>query len=227
MKIIISPSKTMTINNPVLGTEPLYSKKAHQLNDKLKKFSDLQLKTVFKVSDNLFSQIKEQINNFGDGVQGNAIYSYTGMVFKELHLQKYSSQQIEYLNKNVRILSAYYGILKPIDLIESYRLDFFSKIGFNLYDYFNIKLKDSFIINLASQEFSKLIKEPVYTVFFKEKKGQKYINQATYSKKARGKMLNYLIENKIDNLENLKKFNLNNYCYNKELSSEFEIVFTR
>jgi cytoplasmic iron level regulating protein YaaA (DUF328/UPF0246 family) len=126
-------------------------------------------------------------------------------------------------------LDAFYGILEPGTLIKPYRLDMKVNIGVNLYNHWKIDdyFKNEIVINLASNEYSKMLNIPMINISFLQFKNGKYINQATYSKQARGLFLDYIILNKIENVELMKNFNRDNYQYNKNLSDESNMVFTR
>ena len=165
---------------------------------------------------------------------------YYGVSFKELKLEDYSEKSLEYLENNLLILSALYGASLAFDLLKKYRLDMtMSIIDKGLYNFWkkdindyilNILSKDEVLLNLASGEFSKMIDSKkifIINVDFKEEKDGAYKSVSTYSKKARGQFLNYLIKNQIANLEDIKKIKLDGYSLNKDLSDEKNLIFTR
>jgi cytoplasmic iron level regulating protein YaaA (DUF328/UPF0246 family) len=145
----------------------------------------------------------------------------------------------------LRILSGLYGILKPLDLIQPYRLEMGTKLKVdnteNLYKFWNNELADSLneelkddelLINLASAEYfralpAKALKVPMITPVFKDLKNGQYKIVMTYAKKARGLMVRFIIENEINTIEQLKGFNVDNYRFSAEMSTETELLFTR
>ena len=232
MLILLAPSKTkeLKLTDTLLATDPLFAKETKAIHKVLKSFTKEELGKIMKIKNKMLDKAYSDISSFASSGSGIAIESFNGLVYKGLDKENYGKAEYNYLEDNLLILDAFYGIIKPSTLIKNYRLDFLMKIGMNLYDYWNIDsyLNDELIINLSSKEFSKMVKsKSVITVSFLQNKNDKFINQATYSKQARGKFLNYLVLNKIEDLVNILKFNLDNYQYNKELSDELNIVFTR
>ncbi|MFK5884230.1 MAG: YaaA family protein [Candidatus Izemoplasma sp.] len=232
MLILLAPSKTkeLKLTTNLQATDPLFIKETNHLHKILKGFSKAELGKIMKIKNKLLDNAYSDILSFTSSCPGMAIESFNGLVYKGLAKDSYQEPEYNYLEKNLLILDAFYGIIKPSTLIKNYRLDFLMKLGINLYDYWNIDnyLNDEVIINLASKEFSKMIKSTkVITVSFLQNKHGKLINQATYSKQARGLFLNYLVINKIEDLVSITKFDLDNYKYNKSLSDEWNIKFTR
>ncbi|MBS4538541.1 YaaA family protein [Clostridium sp. D2Q-11] len=237
MKIIISPSKTQDFTRGMDKriTNPLFKEKSDKIVERIQGFSKPELSDRLNVKGNLLQETYDNYQDYKNSESTAAILAYTGQLFKGLDIENYGEKEYEFLDKHLYILSALYGILKPFDKINSYRLDMKCKVFDNqtLYSYWgeditNLFQKDELILNLASKEFSKLIKRPMITIEFKEKsKEGKYKTIGTYAKQARGKMLNYIIKNKIKDIESLKKFNEDSYTLNKELSREDVLVFTR
>ena len=173
----------------------------------------------------------------------SAVLTYDGIVFKHIAPALLENKNAEYLQKNLRILSGLYGVLKPFDRITQYRLEMQSKIKIkdfkNLYDFWGDKLynevkdESSVIINLASKEYSKCIekylkKDDIFiTCSFVEKSNGKLVVKGTYSKTARGEMVRFMAENNIQNYKDLKKFNYFGYVFREDLSSEKEYIFER
>ena len=174
-----------------------------------------------------------------------AIYAFTGEVFKGIDVNSLAEEKIPLLQSRLRILSGLYGLLKPLDLIQPYRLEMGTKLNVgevnNLYKFWDSSLADSLnqemsegdlLINLASTEYfkavpKKVLKNPMITPVFKEFKSGDYKIVMTYAKRARGLMVRYIIENNINTLEELKGFNTEGYLYTESLSSVSELVFTR
>lgn len=196
MKIIFSPTKTMKkVENKYESTLPNNQNITTDIN-------------------NLLNVIKEEKNQ--------AIFFYSGLAFKYLDV---TTLNLEYLNKNLRILSALYGDLRPLDLINAYRLDFTDK---TLYKYWNIDYKDELVINLASKEYSKMIKSNnMITIDFKEYKDNKLTTSGTYNKMLRGLFLRYMCINEITDTNLLKEFNELDYTFNKELSNDNLFVYVK
>ncbi len=234
MIIIISPSKTQDfshqLNKPL--TNPKYYKEAYELTDIIKQLSKKDLSEIMNIKGPLLDETFDNFQKFNKNTRNHAICSYTGSVFKEIKWKEYSDDELDFMNQHIRILSALYGMVKPFDGIKPYRLDMTMKLLNNsLHQYWSI-LNDEFknddlIVNLASIEFSKLIKTPMITIHFLDRKNKIYQNIGTYSKKARGLMVNYVIKNKIKDVNNLKLFNLDNYQFNEHLSNNHHIYFTR
>ena len=176
--------------------------------------------------DNTYNNIK----NFAKLKSFHAFEGFSGLVFKGLSKELYHLKEYEYIKSHVIILDALYGVLEPGSVIKQYRLDMKMNIGINLYSFWNIDkyFKDELVINLASNEFSKMVNSKnTVNIAFKQYKKNSYVNQATYAKQARGKFLNYLILNQITEIKAMRNFDDLDYTYNKQLSDDFNIIFTR
>ena len=237
MKIIISPSKTQNFNFDNQGKSELKLKKETKLLfSKLKSLSKEELSYCLKIKKKLLDETYSlyQLEHKEKPV-GKAIDSYSGVVFEQLSLSDYNSSQINYLNNHLNILSAIYGTLSPEDLIYPYRLDMTNKISdINLYNFWQEDIDKHFsqedvIINLASNEFSRMLKnhsEKIINIdFFEKDKDGKLKIISFNAKKARGQMLDFLIRNKIENIELIKEYSLNGYKYSKNLSKGKNLVF--
>ncbi len=232
MKIIISPSKTMKIQGQTIlkNQALLYPEKNQELLSLLQSFNKEELKSIMKIKNRLLDETYSNLQNYDNLPFFKAFDAFYGLVYKGLQKELYHEEEYEYINKNIVILDAFYGLLLPGNLIKQYRLDMKMKIGVNLYQFWDVTpyFKDEQIINLASQEFSKMINhKKMVNISFLEHRGDSYVNLTTYSKQARGKFLNFLIINKITEISAFQKFNEDNYTFNKELSSDLEFVFTR
>ena len=245
MKIIFSPSKEMREENifeskKIEFTESKFKDKTNILIGILKEKSLSEIENIMKLKGKLLNKTYKDIQDYDKLKFIPAISMYYGVSFKELNLEDYSEKSLEYLKNNLLILSALYGILLAFDLVKKYRLDMtMSIIDKGLYNFWkkdindyisNILSKDEVLLNLASGEFSKLIdnkKISMINIDFKEEKDGAYKSVSTYSKKARGQFLNYLIKNQITNLEDIKKIKLDGYSLNKDLSDEKNLIFTR
>jgi len=225
MKIIISPSKSMQFEDRY-STDVYPDESYKKIFKKLKVISKKNLGTAFGIKGNILDQTYYNIQNNDNLESNSAIRAYTGFVFKGLNLDLYSKEEWDYLNKNLIIISAYYGLLTPKTMIKPYRLDYKAKIGMDLYKYRKFSFEDT-VVNLASEEFSKTVTSPMITVGFKEQVKGKFINKPTYSKQARGVLLDYLIKNQVNKLDEIKCFSELDYRFNSDLSDETNIVFTR
>ncbi len=232
MKIIISPAKTQNRNLQLKheATNHMFHKETLELVQQLKKMNTEQIAKLMKLKQEKALEIYNQYQNFENQTANHAIATYNGLVFKGLELQNYEKDHFDYLQNNVTILSALYGKLRPFDLIKPYRLDMTMKVdGLNLYSFWNIITdnSDESILNLASKEFSKMISKPVVNVVFKVSKNDKLTTGATNSKKMRGIMLNWLILNRINDIESVKQFDADGYIYMDKQSDENNLVFVK
>ena len=182
---------------------------------------------------------------FNSSNSRQAIYAFNGDVYKGIDAYSVSEDKIELMQDTVRIISGLYGLLKPLDLIQPYRLEMGTKMPVgsnkNLYEFWRRKLTDSLnqelkngevFLNLASMEYikaidTKVLKSPMITANFKQLKDGNYKTIAIFSKKARGLMTRYIIDNNINSIEELKGFNSDSYLFSEVLSTDKELVFTR
>ena len=245
MKIIFSPSKEMREENifknkKIEFTESKFKDKTNILIETLNKKSINEIGDIMKLKGELLNKTYKDIQSYGKLKCIPAVSMYYGVSFKELELEDYSEKTLKYLKNNLLLLSALYGASLAFDLLKKYRLDMTMSItDKGLYNFWkkdvndyisNILDKDEILLNLASSEFSRLIdnkKILMINIDFKEEKDGNYKSISTYSKKARGKFLNYLVKNQIDNLEEIVKIKLDGYNFNKDLSDEKNLIFTR
>lgn len=252
MKIIISPAKSLDFESipPVsLHTQPRFLEKSEILNRKLKTLSKKKLSELMSISDDLarlnYERNQEWETPFTPKNAKQAIYAFTGAVFQGIDVNSLKEEKIPLLQESLRILSGLYGLLKPLDLIQPYRLEMGTRLKIgrkeNLYKYWDEDLakslneelsNDEFIINLASAEYfkalpKKVLKTPMITPVFKDFKNGEYKTIMTYAKKARGFMVRYIIDNNVKTIEELKGFNIANYRFSEELSVGNDLVFTR
>ena len=252
MKIVISPAKSLDFSTKV-PTEKFskakFLKQAKEINTVLKQKSPTDLSKLMKISDKLAS-LNWQRNQewhlpFNLINAKQAIYAFKGTVYDGMDAYTIPLEKLDGFQDKLRILSGQYGILKPLDLIQAYRLEMGTKLVIhkakNLYQYWDTTLTDSlnnefakndFLVNLASVEYykvlkPKLIKVPIITPVFKDYKNGKLKTIAFYAKKARGMMVRYIIDKNIEQIDALKAFNYGNYAFDSNLSTETELVFTR
>ena len=252
MKIIISPAKSLDFETKAptsLHTQPSFLEQSEKLNKKLKTLSKKNISELMKISD-VLSALNYDRNQtwktpFSPDNAKQAIYSFTGEVFRGIDAYSLSEEKIPLLQDRLRILSGLYGILKPLDLIQPYRLEMGTKLSIqkttNLYKFWNDKIAKSLneelkegelLVNLASTEYfkaipKKILKVPMITPVFKDFKNGEYKTIMTFAKKARGLMVRYIIDHNIKTIEGLKNFNVERYRFSEKMSSENELLFTR
>lgn len=232
MKIIISPTKTMDqgISQYLKDKEILFLGNHKKLLSILKQLTKKEIKKIMKIDKDLLDKTYNNLVNYNDLSNSHAFISFNGLVFKGLDKDAYKETEYRYITNNVRILDALHGVLEPGTLIKPYRLDMKMNIGVNLYKFWDLKpyFKNELIINLASSEFSKMVEGcNLINISFLQRKDDTFVNHATYSKQARGKFLNYLILNKIENIKLMKQYSIDNYIFNDKLSNSTSLVFTR
>ena len=196
-----------------------------------------------KLSKLNFDRFQEFKTPFSLDNAKQALLAFKGDVYNGINASSLSVKDLEFAQKNVRILSGLYGVLRPLDLIQPYRLEMGTKLGntqgSNLYDYWGSGIseilnedEEEMIVNLASNEYFKAIdkknlKAQMLDIVFKEKKNGTYKTIAIYAKRARGLMINYIIRNRVTDTEVLKEFSDEGYQYNQELSGESTWVYVR
>ncbi len=252
MKVVLSPAKSLDFESEIptpLQTEACFLKEAERLNKLLKRKSVKSLSKLMNISDNLarlnYERNQEWSLPFTEENARPSVYAFSGDVYRGLDVYTLPKKNIEGLQHTVRILSGLYGVLKPLDLIQPYRLEMGTKLPVgknkNLYEFWgdkitkqlNTELEDGeLFINLASNEYFKAIqpkklKVPVITPVFKDLKNGEYKVIMTYAKQARGFMTRYLVETNAQTLEDVKGFNLEGYQYSEPMSSQTELVFIR
>ena len=248
MKIIISPAKKMNIDDDIFEyrSKPVFFEQAEEIMNYMKNLSYDECKTIWKCSDKLAQLNYDRVVNMDLNYRLTpALFSYEGIQYQYMGARVLSRDALEYLQDKLRILSGFYGILKPLDGVVPYRLEMQSKFinykNKDLYEYWADKIANSLfeetnlIINLASKEYSKCVEKYLknspgtkfITCVFGEIKGDKVIEKGTLAKMARGEMVRYLAQNKICDLEGLKRFDKLEYKYSQEKSNENTYVFIK
>lgn len=239
MNIIISPAKTFKIRRlKNKSCDCLYENKKNELVSIIKEKSVEELKKLWKCSDKIADESYKLYENFDSASKGCAILSFDGIQYQYMDVDSLDEKQLEYLQEHLRILSGLYGILRPLDEISKYRLDFEDKI-INLYEFWKDEIRNHFkgedIIDLASKEYGQNIykyldKTPV-KIDFKEEvlvDGKiKLKTKATPSKILRGRMVNYMARNNVEDIEQLKKFSCDGYNYSEDYSDINKLVFVK
>jgi cytoplasmic iron level regulating protein YaaA (DUF328/UPF0246 family) len=252
MKIVISPAKSLDFETAIpttQHTEGIFLNEAEKLSAVLKKKSPKVLSKLMNISPKL-GELNWQRNQdwqlpFSLENSRQAVYAFNGEVYIGLDAYTLPLEKLNQLQNKLRILSGQYGILKPLDLMQPYRLEMGTKLKIgrkeNLYQFWDKKVtetlnseleNDEVFVNLASNEYFKVIKPkllkiPVITPVFKDYKDGKLKIISFFAKKARGLMVRYIIDNNIETTEGLKGFNSNGYGFDANLSNEKELVFTR
>ena len=253
MVTLISPSKTLNFddnNSCNLNTDCRLINHTSELHKILVNFSINDLKDLMNVSDKIaelnYNRFKHwEVPSKSDSSK-QAIYAFKGDVYSGLDAESILENKFDFLQENLRIISGFYGLLRPFDKILPYRLEMSTKLsnsrGKNLYEFWgnnitnllnnDIEDENSYVVNLASNEYFKSIKKnklknEIITPIFKEFKNGTYKTIAIYAKKARGLMSRFIIDNKIQKPENLKAFNLERYSFDNNLSDDYNYVFTR
>lgn len=250
MITIISPAKTLDLSPSDLDTvtEPQFKNEIKELTGILKKKSSTDLQDLMGVSENIAMLNEERFKTFSNTFTREnskpALFTFKGDVYRKMDVENYSAAQLAFAQDHLRILSGLYGLLKPLDLIQPYRLEMGIKLpnkkAGDLYGFWQQKLTkaldeaatDGVVINLASQEYFKAInlkklKAKVVHIAFKEYREGTYKIIAIFAKQARGLMANYIIENQINEPEKLKLFDQDKYEFSEKLSSDDQWVFIR
>lgn len=252
MKLVLSPAKSLDFDSKLptlLETEACFLKEAERLNGLLKKKSAKSLASLMHISDSLarlnYERNQEWSLPFTAKNARPSIYAFSGDVYRGLDVYTLPANKIERMQDTVRILSGLYGLLKPLDLIQPYRLEMGTKMPVgkskNLYEFWKEKItaalneelqEGELFVNLASNEYFKAIdtkklKVPVITPVFKDLNKGEYKVIFTYAKLARGYMTRYILDTNAQTLDDLKGFNYEGYHYSEPMSKEGELVFIR
>lgn len=252
MFIVISPSKTQDFSALGKNLQFEVPRMEHEIKNlvlELKKKSISDLKDLMGVSDKIaelnFNRYRFFENDFNEKNSKPAIFAFKGDVYSSIEVDRYSIDELNFLQKHLFILSGLYGVLSPLDLIQPYRLEMGTKLYIgnskNLYEFWGDKItnflndqikSNDILLNLASQEYYQaIVPERLHckkiNVIFKEKKGSDYKIIGLFAKKARGKMVHYIVKNKITELDAVKKFNTDGYRFIAEMSDSSNFVFVR
>ncbi|WP_339753105.1 peroxide stress protein YaaA [Algoriphagus aquimarinus] len=250
MLILISPAKTLDYSSPNFteSTQPDFQTDTHSLVRIMKKKSAKEIGELMHISENLAELNEERFKTFQKDFtfenSKQALLAFKGDVYTKIDVEEFSKEDFDFAQEHLRILSGLYGLLKPLDLIQPYRLEMGirleNKKGKNLYEFWDKKIakaineaaKGQTIVNLASQEYFKAVhlktlKTPLITIEFKEYKDETYKIVGFFAKQARGLMSNFSIKNRITDPEELKTFNEGGYEYSDKLSDQNNWIFVR
>lgn len=255
MKMLISPAKSLDYNTKIpinKSTKPAFLKESKIINEELVSKTPMDLEELMKISSNLaeLNWKRNQSRTFSKKTGREkdfrqAVYAFNGDVYVGLDAYSLSEAKMNVLQNKLRILSGLYGILKPLDEIEPYRLEMGTKIKVktseNLYEFWKPVITDALnkemrkgelLVNLASNEYfsaidKKALKPTLVVPEFKELRNGKLKTISFYAKKARGQMVRYIVDNNIDDIEGIKGFNVDGYIWSETESKENNLVFTR
>lgn len=253
MLIILSPSKKLDFDTQIKGSiqSPDFIEDSKELIKILRKLPSKEISKLMDLSDKLAELNHERYQQFSTPFTKDnarqAIFAFKGDVYDGLEAENFSNENLKFAEKHLRIISGLYGILKPTDLIQPYRLEMGTKLsngrGKNLYDFWGDKITEKLnnvmanenskiLINLASSEYFKAVKPKkingrIITPVFKENKKGKLSIVMLFAKRARGMMAQYIIKNNIKNPDDIKNFKTDGYKFNPSLSTENEWIFVR
>lgn len=253
MLMVIAPSKTQeqTAVSWQRATDPVLLSQAAELINILKDYSIAELGSLMKMSTSLAEQTYKRIHSFTtpftDANAKQALSTFQGDVYSRIHCESYGVEEQDYLQRHLRILSGLYGVLRPMDRMQQYRLEMGCKLenprGKNLYEFWgdlvteeiNRALEDhdeQVVVNLASAEYSRVLKKKilqgsVLQVDFKEQKGDTCKVVAIHAKRARGLMVDFAVRNRVETIEKLKTFQEEGYGFQPALSKANHFCFTR
>jgi len=254
MLIVVSPAKTLDYETPSktkVFTTPDYLEESQKLIHRLRRLSSLDIAELMKVSKKIadlnFDRYEAWNKKFTEKNAKQAVLAFKGDVYTGLDAESFNARDFKYAQQHLRMLSGLYGLLRPLDLMQAYRLEMGSSLdterGKNLYEFWGStiteglnkqlkKIKSETLINLASNEYFKSIRAKelnaeIITPTFKEYKGGDYKMIGIYAKKARGMLSRYIIRNQLSNPKDIKAFNEDGYKLNKNLSKGNTWVFSR
>ncbi len=254
MLLVISPAKTLdydTTPKTKTFTIPDYLDESQLLIERARQWSALDIAELMQVSMKLaelnFERFEAWHTPFTPENAKQAVLAFKGDVYTGLEAESFRAADFKFAQGHLRILSGLYGLLRPLDLMQPYRMEMGRKVdterGKNLYEFWGATiteglnrqlraLKSPYLINLASNEYFKAVKPKlldgeIITPEFKDWKNGQYKMMGVYAKKARGQLSRFVIQNQLTDPEAMKEFNVDGYGYNEELSSGNKWVFTR
>jgi uncharacterized protein len=254
MLVVLSPAKTLDVETPApiaKFSQPDLLDESQLLIERCRQLSMQDIASLMKVSDKIaglnVARFAQWHKPFSLNNAKQAVFAFQGDVYTGLQAESLSVETLEYAQTHLRILSGLYGLLKPLDLMQAYRLEMGTKLdnlrGANLYQFWGALITqslnkalqaegDNLLINLASNEYFKAVKKKelngqVITPVFKDQKNGQYKVISFYAKKARGLMARYIVEQQVTGLDKLKEFVSDGYYFVESQSSATELVFYR
>ncbi|MBC3767815.1 peroxide stress protein YaaA [Neptunicella marina] len=254
MLVVVSPAKNLDYDTPASTseyTQPRFLEQSQQLIDVCRELSPQQISSLMSISDKLAALNAARFASWSlpftaDNAK-QAILAFNGDVYAGLEATNFSEEDFAQAQNQLRILSGLYGLLRPLDLMQPYRLEMGKKLntakGKNLYEFWDSQITDMLnqdlaeqgsdvLINLASNEYFKSVKKAklnanIITPVFKDQKNGQYKVISFFAKKARGMMARFIIQNRLDNVEQLQDFDLGGYQFAPAESNNSELVFKR
>lgn len=254
MLIVVSPAKTLDYESPVKTkafTQPDFLPDSRKLVKELRALDPEAIAKLMKVSPKIAEENFYRYIGFKTPFTPNnarqALFAFKGDVYTGIEVENYKAADLQFAQKHLRILSGLYGVLRPLDLMQPYRLEMGTKFenakGRDLYAFWGNKVTESLnqaiaeqqgkqLINLASNEYFKVVQPKqvaaeIWTPVFKDYKNGSYKVISFFAKKARGRMASYIIKNRLKKVADLKGFDVDGYSFNDAMSQGNELVFTR
>ena len=249
MLVVISPAKKLDRSQKQLPgvSEPLFTQQTQELVGVMQSLDPERLKKLMSISDNLAALNVDRFSRFGAQERKPAMFAFAGDTYHGLDATTLDDEDLVWAQDHLRIISGLYGLLRPLDEIEPYRLEMGSRLvtkrGKSLYDFWGSQLSNSLndaatktgadmLLNCASKEYFSAIDEaalkmPVLTPTFLEESGGKPKIVSFYAKKARGAMARFVMQNKLKTRQKLEEFDLGGYQYQADLSDSSSLIFVR
>lgn len=254
MLIVISPAKTLDFTTPSplkTFTQPIFLDESQKLVETLRDFDPAQISALMSISDKLgelnWQRFHDWTPAFTPANAKHALLAFRGDVYTGLDADSFDAADIDFAQRHLRMLSGLYGLLKPLDLMQAYRLEMGTALknarGRNLYEFWGDRITDALnaelaemqnplLINLASEEYFKAVRPKnlaagVLTLQFKERKGRDYKVVSFHAKRARGLMSAYIVKRRVVRVNDLQQFDVDGYRFNPGLSGDDNWVFTR
>lgn len=254
MLTVISPAKTLDFDTPPVTrkkTQPVFLDRAEELVEEARRLTLDDIAQLMGVSGKIAALNHQRFMDWGRPFTlknaRQALLAFKGDVYVGLEAESLSPAQLDFAQKHLRMLSGLYGLLRPLDLMQPYRLEmglsFANKGGDNLYQFWGDaitreldkalgKSGKKVLVNLASNEYFRSVRPgsldaDVVTPVFKDLRGDRYRVISFFAKRARGQMARFIIDNQLNDPEGMKKFRVEGYRYNKSESNARELVFTR
>ena len=247
MRVLLSPSKTLDETSEIPNvklTQPALLDGTQQLATVMKGYKAADLQKLMKISEKLGQLNHDRYQSFqtpfNEGNARPALFTFKGDVYDNMDVANYSADDLAFAQESICILSGFYGLLRPLDLMQPYRLEMGTKVenngGKNLYQFWGERITEQVnqgvgpVVNLASNEYFKAVKPAalngkLLTIHFKEDKGDALKVVGLMAKRARGAMADFIIKNRVENVEKLKEFTGNGYVFQPKFSDDNDWVF--
>lgn len=245
MKIIVSPTKQMKISSNKGEQLPYLSYASKEILASLQALTVEELSKLMHIKESIAEENQQRYKQIDFSNDASAaIYTYQGLQFKHMHIDELSLKEMEYVKEHLRILSAFYGVVRPMDAIQLYRLEMQTRLPIqdakDVYAFWKDRLalrlleedEESWIINLASKEYAKAVlpyidKNKVTTITFYVDKEGKLKAESTQVKMARGTFVHWMAKHNITTIQELRTFQEDGYGLRQDLSTNEELVFVK